>query len=576
LTKKSTAKLRPVAEPFVVAPPCGARIRTRLHVSPDDEAVLMALGAYLGSLLGRDLAKRCREGQLDARRRSASRASRKRAATKNSSSRWAGTITRISEDAWQLGRRNLVAQLATLTARTRAVRARLAIPIGQRRGSTRGYDSAAERFHKTRHLQILQARLNDVQRRLAGGQVSVCRGGRRLALLRHHLEEAGLSDMQWQQQWKAARWFICADGEADKAWGNETIRWHPDEAWVELKLPASLAQLANRPHGRYRLSCPVGFSYRGEEVGAQAASGAVRYDITNDGVRRRWYLDASWKLARATSPPIGELRNNGVLAVDVNAGHLATIAVDASGNPVGRPLTIALKTAGQSSTTRDGHLRAAISQVLAIAKRRGYQAIAIENLDFAQARSEGREHTARRPSRGRRGRRFRALVAGIPTARFRGRFVQMAANQGLSVIAVDPAYTSRWGAEHWFQLLRQVSPEASGHHCAAQVIGRRGLGQRARRRGGCDWRPPADGQQRAIDSAVQPKPADTAGLPDVHPRKPGTPEARGQPHERRKTQRADRDAPGDQVAQDRLEPPTGRAHYCSVFRNGGEARSKGW
>jgi len=61
---------------------------------------------------------------------------------------------------------------------------------------------------------------------------------------------------------------------------NQTIRWHPDQGWLEIKLPAPLAQLANQPHGRYRLSCLVGFSYRGDEVAAQAASGAVRYDIT--------------------------------------------------------------------------------------------------------------------------------------------------------------------------------------------------------------------------------------------------------------------------------------------------------
>ena len=64
---------------------------------------------------------------------------------------------------------------------------------------------------------------------------------------------------------------MTADGEKDKACGNETIRWHPDEGWLEIRLPAPLAHLANRPHGRYRLSCPVEFSYRGGEVAAQAA-----------------------------------------------------------------------------------------------------------------------------------------------------------------------------------------------------------------------------------------------------------------------------------------------------------------
>src|SRR5207245_11649450 len=185
-------------------------------------------------------------------------------------------------------------------------------------------------------------------------------------------------------------------------------------------------------------------------------------------------------------------------------------------------------------------------------------AIVIENLDFANARSEGREHTGSRPSCGRRGRRFRALVAGIPTARFRDRLVQMAANRGLFLIAVDPAYTSRWGAEHWLGVLRRGSAEASGHHCAALVIGRRGLGQRARRRGGCDSTPPEDGQERATNSAVQPSPDDTAGLPDVHPRNPRDPKARGRPQQRSRTQLADGYPVSDQVAQDRSGPPAGQ------------------
>jgi hypothetical protein len=58
----------------------------------------------------------------------------------------------------------------------------------------------------------------------------------------------------------------------------------------------------------------------------------------------------------------------------------------------------------------------------------------------------------------------------------------MAANVGLSVIVIDPACTSRWGAEHWLRPLRQHDPKATGHHAAALVIGRRGLGYRARRR----------------------------------------------------------------------------------------------
>ena len=87
--------------------------------------------------------------------------------------------------------------------------------------------SPTERFAKQRRLQILQVRLSDVQSRLAEGRVSVCRGGRRLAQSRHHLEEAGISLGQWQQRWGAARFFICADGEAGKAWA----RWPSLRCW---------------------------------------------------------------------------------------------------------------------------------------------------------------------------------------------------------------------------------------------------------------------------------------------------------------------------------------------------------
>ena len=67
------------------------------------------------------------------------------------------------------------------------------------------------------------------------------------------------------------------------------------------------------------------------------------------------------------------------------------------------------------------------------------RSVVIEDLDFAGARSEGRERHGNRPSRGTRGRGFRRAVAGIPTARFRDRLVQMASNAGLYVIVVDPA-----------------------------------------------------------------------------------------------------------------------------------------
>ena len=543
-----TAFLRPIADPFVAAAPAGVRVRTRLRVSAQDEAVLRAAGRHLASLAGRDLAARCGEGRLDAKGRAASRASRKKSLTAASSSRWAGAITRTSEDQYRLAEQNLRAHRSSLQARIGRIQARLAVPADLKAGRTRGYATPAERHAKTLRLQALKARLARVEWQLEAGTVSVVRGGKALLRTKNNLAAAGLTETQWRVQWESARLFLTADGEKDKAWGNETIRWHPNQGWLEIKLPAPLAHLANRPHGRYRLSCPVEFSYRGDEVAAQAATGAVRYDISRDPGRGRWYIDASWKAAPAPAAPLDDLRLRPVVAIDVNHGHLDAAVIAPDGNILGTPATTGLDLAGLPSATRDGHLRAAITGLIATAEEYGARAIVIEDLDFAQARAEGRERMGSRPSRGRRGRAFRRAVADIPTGKLRDRLVQMAANAGLSVIVVDPAYTSRWGAEHWLVPLREHHREATGHHAAALVIGRRGLGHRARRR--------ATGNQTAPEEAARPAQARPRTKPatGTAPRKPATPAGPRQPSGA-KTGRPHRTTAGNQAAHDRSGPP---------------------
>jgi hypothetical protein len=64
-------------------------------------------------------------------------------------------------------------------------------------------------------------------------------GGHRLAKLRHRLDhvDVKLTEAEWQACWQARRWFLTADGDATKRWGNETIRVHPEQQWLELRLP---------------------------------------------------------------------------------------------------------------------------------------------------------------------------------------------------------------------------------------------------------------------------------------------------------------------------------------------------
>ncbi len=479
--------------------PSGARIRDRLHLDTADEKVLRLVGEHLGRLQRADLGTRIRLGNVPAAGNQ--RAERKRALTVHSSSRWAGAMTRASEDQYQLSLRCLSGEQAALTRAINVIRQRLAVPCGQRASCVRGYPDQAERAQKQRRLQVLTSRLAVVERRLASGHPAIVTGGRRLARARHNLADAGLTEAQWRGRWEAARLFLTADGESGAPYGNYTICVDPAGGTVTLVLPGPLRHLANSPRGRYRLSCTVSFSHRREEwLDRVTASQSVRYGITYDSVSGRWHLDVSWSIAKIPLPaPDGLVRGGArLLGVDLNADHLAACIVDAHGNPAGGPVTIPISLTGPASQ-RDGRLRAAISEIIRLAREHGCAGIAVENLGFADARATGRETMGR----GKRGRKFRRSVAGIPTAQFRERIRGMAWHQGLVVVAVDPAYTSRWGGQHWqAPLQQQAKTTVTRHHGAAVAIGRRALGYGIRRRPGVTARDQRIVTRRAAGQAV--------------------------------------------------------------------------
>jgi hypothetical protein len=292
----------------------------------------------------------------------------------------------------------------------------------------------------------------------------------------------------------------------------------------------------------------VRFTHRVSEWAAQAASGAIRYDIhlhpTNGTDTGRWYLDASWRFPAVAPPSLEELRTDRAVAVDLNADHLASWVLSPSGSPVGAPSTIPLDIDGHSAATRDGRLRAAISAVIGQAKAQGCRSIIIEDLDFSDARQTGRENLGRGP----RARRFRRTIGQIPTGAFRDLLVGMAANAGLWVIVVDRGWTSKWGGRYWKTPLdneTRRSVTVTGHHAASVVIGRRGLGFGARRR------PGVTGNDRRMVAGELPAGPGT-GYRAV--REPGGREASGQRGPPCETWLAERTIPGDQVVQDRSGP----------------------
>ncbi|MFI6738386.1 IS200/IS605 family accessory protein TnpB-related protein [Nonomuraea sp. NPDC050451] len=528
------AELRPIAAAFVAPGPSGVAVRDRLkHLTPEDDKVLRLVGAHLGALASADLKTRCADGLGHCAQ---TWAARKRELTALSSARWAGAITKASHDQWTLARRCQADHIRDLQAAIATITRRLSLPVGKKGTRTEpgGYRSRQEWFAKSRRLRLLQDRLQRRRADQQAGRVRVVRGGKRLLNTRHNVEAAGLTEAEWRQRWEAERWFLAADGESGKRFGNETIRISPDGE-VSIRLPAPLAHHANAPHGRYVLACRVAFAHRATEWADRIeANRAVAYRIHLDVQRDRWYITASWQIPAAPAVPMTTALAHRVIGVDTNADHLAAWHLDTHGNPIGNPRRFSYDLSG-SAGHRDAQVRHALNRLLHWAKACGVNAIAIEDLDFAKEKT--------REKHGRR-KRFRRLISGMPTSRLRARLTSMADQSGIAIIAADPAYTSRWGAQHWQQPLTTTKRTTTRHDAAAVAIGRRAQGHPIRRR---TAPPPAHRSDGQGHRTVQAGP-EARGREGPRPRIPGP---------RTRSVGAGRGAyAGDQNAQHRSERST--------------------
>ncbi|MFD4503947.1 IS200/IS605 family accessory protein TnpB-related protein [Streptomyces sp. NPDC058457] len=542
-------ELRMIAAPFVVPGPTGVAIRARLKgLTGEDVKVLCLVGDHLASLASRDLKARCAAG-LDHDSEQWTR--RKRVLTDQSSSRWAGSITKATHDQWALARRDRLAHIRSLQTGIATISRRLSLPLGEKGGkhAPGGYRSRTEWHAKSRRLRVLEDRLEAARADWQAGVVHVVRGGKRLLTTRHHLDAAGLTEEEWRRRWQAGRRFLQADGESGKRYGNETLRVTPGGE-VSIKLPVPLAHLANAPHGRYVLAATASFAHRGEQWADRIATNrAVAYRIHEDTGRGRWYLTASWTIPPIQTVPLEAARARGLVGVDTNADHLAAWRLDRHGNPVGQPCRFGYDLT-DTAQHRDAQVRHALIRLLHWARRHGL-AVAVEDLDFAAEKT--------REKHGRK-KRFRKLISGMPVARLRARLVSMAAELGIPVIAVDPAHTSRWGAQHWRKPLTSKSRKTTRHDAAAVAIGRRALGHPIRRR----TAPPRTHQSDGCGHRTVQAGPGTPGREGHRPRIPG-PRTRSVPPRRGANA-------VDQNAQHR--PGRSAEHESSVSRNGRPALTR--
>jgi hypothetical protein len=170
-------------------------------------------------------------------------AARKRALTAESSSRWAGAITKRSNDVWATTWQSQTRHAASLWRAIRTLEQRLARPVGSHgtRRTMAGYRGQAERHEKQRRLQILRAELDRLDAELHLGHLAN-RPRRRyrlscLARFQHRGED-------WAAQ-------IAVGAVAYAIWFSpERRRWYLDASWTKAPSPPVTLERAAPGKGR--------------------------------------------------------------------------------------------------------------------------------------------------------------------------------------------------------------------------------------------------------------------------------------------------------------------------------------
>ncbi|MCW3782511.1 hypothetical protein [Defluviimonas salinarum] len=373
------------------------------------------------------------------------------------------------------------AAIAARAARGRgptAAQARLAMTPADRRAARR---TLHERKRRLGRLDAMLAR----DRAIATAAVPpIVFGSKDLLRARariHANDRAGL--LAWREKWHAARHReVMFIGSADETAGNQTCQALDAGAgrialWI--KMPPALAA-AGFPD-RLRIDdvdlpgfggTEIAAALEGIATGARKVAIAYRFLRDPDWSERRH--KSPWRVCvtiRCETPEASFDGANGVLAVDVNADHLALALVKGDGNPV-RAWRIALPLRGRSAEARVAIIGDAARTVCAIAAAHGVP-LALESLDFEKKRRELEllSKTARSPAE----RRYARMLSSFAHARIGTAIRRRAAREGIAVRDINPAYTSLIGRTNY---ARRYG--LSLHQAAAVAIARRALGHSER------------------------------------------------------------------------------------------------
>ena len=298
-----------------------------------------------------------------------------------------------------------------------------------------------------RQVAQLEGKIAKLKERMLSETPSLCFGSRKLFRKQFNLKENSYHyHGEWLEDWRATRssQFYCL-GSKDESLGNQTCQMLPKG--LQLRLPNCLTAKFGT-----HITVPVVFPHGQETLKNALLTGqAISYRFIRK--EKGWYVHATTERIQVPTVTDGK---NGALGLDLNADHIAVGRIDASGNPIESwdlPTLLLGKSRGQIVAI----LGDAIALVVHYAKG-NLVPIAIEDLKLDKRKVSGNKKGNRK-------------VSMMAYAAFRNLLFSKAYQEGVEVVAINPAYTSviRWVK---FGIGYRLTP----HQAAAVAIARRGLG----------------------------------------------------------------------------------------------------
>jgi len=319
---------------------------------------------------------------------------------------------------------------------------------------------------KKRKLNSLKMKLNVLKEDSKRGISRICFGGKKLFSKQFRLEENRLEDhREWKKVWRMHRsshaFFL---GSKDESYGNQNCQYTKDNS-IHIRVADKFDYI----FGKTVSLNGIEFWYGQENIdrckGTYVAclksgitkkyyNGAISHLFFRN--EHGWYIHTSVDVSNEEK---SSKAGYGAIGVDFNVNFVSVCTIDRFGNPVEQS-RINYHMYNKSTNQINASLEQLSNQVVKMAKAKELP-IVIEALDFKNKKNILKN----------KDKKYARMLSTFPFRKYMGKMEATCKKKGVTLIQVNPAYTSVIGKAKYMDRYGM-----SSHTSAALVIARRGCG----------------------------------------------------------------------------------------------------